>query len=103
MAYGLLGLSWIIACLVNSELYAWGGLRENNRIHTFRHFLGHVERNKHKGFEGIEFDFVRFKDTWFQTLSYLIRGYSLCSGTDFRNLIGILTDCTFFYIWVALP
>lgn len=46
--YGLLGINWVMAGMVKSELIACEGLCKKNTLspYTFIYFVGHLEREK---------------------------------------------------------
>lgn len=49
------------------------------------------ERNI-RAFKGIEANFNKIKNSWFQTLGFLIKGYPICFCMDLGDFINILFD-----------
>lgn len=58
----------------------------------FDHLLGNLEKEKQKSLWKEKWSFSRFKNTWFQTFSLLLRGQLLFYSKDLRDLIDIMLD-----------
>lgn len=52
------------------------------KAYPFSYLFSYIKKEEHKGFRRYSLNFERFKDSWFQTLSFLIRDHVLYSSED---------------------
>lgn len=79
---------------VRDEIWAWKGIsdKKSTWISFSLLFFGLCERKEIGELLGVEANFNRVRDRWFQTVSLLITYHSLQAMEDFGNFIGILIE-----------
>lgn len=93
MVLGLLGISWVMADSITSELLAWEGLSSRNKLFKLIpltiFWVIWKERNK-RAFEGKELDFNTIKNNWFHYFGSIVLGHNLDCSKDFAFIVNIL-------------
>lgn len=89
----VIGNQLIMTSYIRDEIWAWKGIRGRKKqvglIPLVIFWVVWKKRNR-RAFKGVEADFDRVKDRWFQIWDLLTTGHSLQSMNDFKNLIDIL-------------
>lgn len=95
LVYSLLGISWVIAGSVKSELLAWDGLYKKNkssRLIPLTIFWVIWKERNNKAFDGKEVNFCNIKNRWFHYFGSILLAHNLDNLDDLGSIVYMLID-----------